>query len=367
VTGRSVLVTGGAGFIGCSLAQVLVDDDDRVTAIDLLHPQVHPDRRRPSLLPDEVQLIPADVTHAPSWDAVLSLVEPDVVVHLAAETGTGQSLAEASRHARVNVVGTTELVDALTRQTRRPSHIVLASSRAVYGEGEWRSGDEVFSPGPRAHEDLAAGRWDPIAASGGRVAEPVPARAGSTAPSPTNVYAATKLAQEHILQAWCAASGVPLSILRLQNVYGPGQSVTNIYTGVLVHFALAAVGGRAIDVYEDGRIIRDFVYVDDVAAALRQAMNEPPGTVRLVDVGGGQPCCLLDVARSVASIVGAPDPVVSGRFRYGDVRAASCSLDAARRELGWSPAWDLDAGLRRLVGWMQHEAIPVHGRQEQVG
>lgn len=354
MTGQSVLITGGAGFIGCNLAQLLVNDGDRVTVVDILHPQVHTQRRRPPLLPDAADLLPADVTHGPGWDAIFSLVQPDVVVHLAAETGTGQSLTEASRHARVNVVGTTELVDALTRCGHRPSHIMLASSRAVYGEGEWRSGDEVFSPGPRAHDDLAVGRWDP-SGPGGKAAEPVPARAGCTRPSPTNVYAATKLAQEHILQAWCTASGTPLSVLRLQNVYGPGQSMTNSYTGVLVNFASIASSGEAIDVYEDGRIIRDFVYVDDVGTALRAAVRRPPARARLLDVGGGEPCVLLDVAQRIADIAAAPDPVVSGRFREGDVRAAWCSIDAARRELEWSPAINLEEGLRRLVNWSQLE------------
>ena len=355
MTGRSVLVTGGAGFIGCNLARSLVADGYRVTAVDLLHPQVHGDRRRPALLPEEAELLPADVTHGPAWDAILGLVQPDVIVHLAAETGTGQSLTEASRHGRVNVVGTTELVDALTRNGHRPSHLVLASSRAVYGEGEWRSGEGVFSPGPRVRDDLAAGRWDPSGPHG-EPAEPVPARAGITPPAPTNIYAATKLAQEHILQAWCSASGTPLSILRLQNVYGPGQSASNAYTGVLLHFARVASSGRAIDVYEDGQILRDFVYVDDVGAALRAAVQRPPTRSRLVDVGGGRASCLLDVAQRVAAIAGAPDPIVSGRFRDGDVRAASCSLDAAHRELEWTPAWELETGLRRLVAWMRQEA-----------
>ncbi|MGH9281563.1 MAG: NAD-dependent epimerase/dehydratase family protein, partial [Acidimicrobiales bacterium] len=177
--GRSVLVTGGAGFLGCNLAGLLLAEGDRVTALDVLHPQVHPDRQRPALLPDGVDLIPADVANEQGWDAVLSLVGPDVIVHLAAETGTGQSLTEASRHARVNVLGTTQLLDALTRRRRAPDQLVLASSRAVYGEGEWEGDGVVFRPGPRTHDALVAGRWDPTGPAGG-LARSLPSRAGST-------------------------------------------------------------------------------------------------------------------------------------------------------------------------------------------
>ncbi len=348
---RSVLVTGGAGFIGCNLAARLAAQGDRVTAVDVLHGQVHPDRQRPSLLPASVELIPADVRERHGWGAILAIADPDVVVHLAAETGTGQSLTEASRHASVNVVGTTELLDALTGHRGRPEHVVLASSRAVYGEGEWESDGITYRPGVRTHEALAAGQWDPLGPNG-EPGRPLPARAGSTVPAPTSVYAATKLAQEHILQAWCAAAGTPLSVLRLQNVYGPGQSLTNTYTGVLVHFVRVAMNGEPIEVYEDGRVVRDFVYIDDACAAVHAALERPPSQFRLLDVGGGRPLSLAAVAQQVAAVTGAPDPVVSGRFRDGDVRAAWCSLDAVRDDLGWEPGCDLPTGLGRLVTWV---------------
>lgn len=355
---RSILISGGAGFLGCNLAGALLAGGHRVTAMDNLHPQVHLSGRRPPLLPDGAELLPADVVDGAAWDAVLSTVDPEVIVHLAAETGTAQSLTEASRHALVNVVGTSALLDALTRSRRSPEQLLLVSSRAVYGEGEWEEDGVTFSPGPRTHAALEACRWDPVGPAGGG-ARPVPSRAGVTPARPASIYAATKLAQEHLFQAWCSATGTPLTVLRFQNLYGPGQSLANAYTGVLVHFARMASAGQAIEVYEDGGIVRDFLYVDDASAALVAAVGAPPAGSRLADVGSGQPVSLLEVASDVATIAGAPDPVVSGRFRDGDVRAAYCGIEAARQQLGWAPTVDRATGLPRLMQWVAAETAPA--------
>jgi len=350
--GMKILVTGGAGFIGCALARRLLAGDHDVVAMDALHPQVHAGRGRPGLLPADVELLVADVTSEVDWAGIARLHRPDVVVHLAAETGTGQSLTEASRHARVNVVGTARMIDALLAAGEPPAHIVLASSRAVYGDGQWvDEAGEVFYAPARRHDDLAAGRWDPASPSG-LTARALPSAAGRTEPRPTNVYAATKLAQEHILESWTAATGTALSVLRLQNVYGPGQSLTNSYTGVLALFARLAVANEPIDVYEDGEIVRDFVFIDDVADALALAVRRPPHGARVVDIGSGAPTTIVEVARRLATHAGGPEPRVSGRFRDGDVRAASCDVGPAGSMLGYRPAWDVDRGLAQLVEWV---------------
>lgn len=355
---RTVLITGGAGFIGCSLSQRLLDTGDRVVAMDALHPQVHTGHGRPDQLPADVELLTADVTSPTNWDTVLRLVRPDAVVHLAAETGTGQSLSQASRHGLVNVVGTTQLMDALYASSHRPEHIVLASSRAVYGEGAWRAEDgTVFYPSARRHEDLVARRWDPPGPNGG-AAVPLPHRAATTAAIPSNVYAATKLAQEHLLRSWGAGTGVDVSVLRLQNVYGPGQALANPYTGVVALFGRLAVAGAMIEVYEDGEILRDFVYVEDVTAALTAALDRPRHDGRLLDVGLGARTTILDVARTVAKLAGAPEPVVSGAFRDGDVRAASCDTTDAREQLDWRPEWPLERGLTALLDWVDMQPAP---------
>lgn len=346
-----VLVTGGAGFIGCALAERLVGEGHDVVVVDSLHPQVHTAAGRPDRLPSAATLVPADVTSAGSWDALLDLASPDVVVHLAAETGAAQSLTRATRHASVNVVGTTEMLDAFVRAGSIPAHIVLASSRAVYGEGRWLAEDgTVFYPGRRSHDSLAEGRWDPRSPCGAP-ARPLPQEANMTEPRPVTVYASTKLAQEHVCAAWAAAMGAPLSVLRLQNVYGPGQSLSNSHTGVPTLFARSALAGQVLDVYEDGRITRDFIYVEDVVDAFLAAIASPPTTTRTVDIGSGTPVTIADVAALVADLAGAPDPVVSGRFRHGDVRAAWCTVDEARRELGCVASTRLEDGVADLLAF----------------
>jgi dTDP-L-rhamnose 4-epimerase len=353
----SVLITGGAGFIGSALAHRLVQAGYDVTVLDVLHPQVH-GAELALTLPPSARLLTGDVTHAPDLDAIVRLVKPDQVVHLAAETGTAQSLSQASRHGAVNVVGTTQLLDALGRNAHVPRHLVLASSRAVYGEGTWTADGEVFYPRPRTHAQLVAGQWDPVSPNG-RPAHPRASRAGHTEPRPTSIYAATKLAQEHIMAAWAAAHDTAFSILRLQNVYGPGQSLTNSYTGIIALFARLAREQRTVEVYEDGCIVRDFVYIEDVADALFAAVQRPPtGQDRCVDIGSGTPTTIDQVARKIAGLCAAPEPVVVGRFRDGDVRAARCDIGSAMDQLHWSPKWTLDDGLAALLRWIDERPVP---------
>ena len=346
----SVLITGGAGFIGSALARRLVDAGSDVAVMDILHPQVHADGA-PIDLPSSVRLFTGDVTHAPDCDAVLRLFKPSQIVHLAAETGTAQSLSEATRHGLVNVVGTTQLLDALNRSGYVPDQLVLASSRAVYGEGAWQSGKQVFYPPPRSHAQLAAGIWDPQGPTGD-AAVPLPSSVVRTEARPTNIYAATKLAQEHILASWTAAFDTKLSVLRLQNVYGPGQSLTNSYTGIVALFARLAREKQPLEVYEDGRIMRDFVYIDDVIDALFSAIEGPAAQSRCVDIGSGVPTTIHELAQQLAAICDAPEPVVVGKFRDGDVRAARCDIEAATTELGWRPKWTLEKGARALLDWI---------------
>jgi dTDP-L-rhamnose 4-epimerase len=347
----TVLVTGGAGFIGCALANKIADRAERWVAFDVLHPQVHEGSRRPDALPQSADLVVGDVTSPADWDELLSIVTPDVVIHLAAETGTAQSLDEASRHARVNVVGTTELTDALGRAGILPSHVLLSSSRAVYGEGNWRRSDgSLFQPGQRSHAQLESAQWDFPDAT------PVPSSAQSTVPAPTSVYGATKLAQENILSAWGSSRGVPLTILRLQNVYGPGQSLINSYTGIVSLFSQWAREGKTIPLYEDGRIARDFVFIDDVTDAFVAGIEAGPDAERpTLDVGTGVDSTIEDMAVAIANFYGAPTPVVNGKYRDGDVRAASCDISLTLRTLDWSPSWSLDAGVAALQRWIAQQ------------
>lgn len=217
-TTNTVLVTGGAGFIGCALSERLASRFARWVVVDSLHPQVHPERVRPVGLHASAELVVGDITRSEVWDDVLSDVRPEIVIHLAAETGTAQSLDEASRHAEVNVVGTTRMLDGFGRHGVVPERILLSSSRAVYGEGRWMSeAGDVQYPGQRSHAQLERGAWNFDGLS------PLPARADDNVPHPTSVYGSTKLSQEQILAAWVGARDTALTVLRLQNVFEPGS------------------------------------------------------------------------------------------------------------------------------------------------
>jgi len=345
------LVTGGAGFIGCAISATLPAHFDRVVAMDNLHPQVHPTQSRPADLDDRVEFVKADVTVPAHWDALLADVRPSTIVHLAAETGTGQSLTEASRHALVNVVGTTEMLDALVRHDALPDRVVLTSSRAVYGEGAWANADGRLSyPGQRSRAMLESGEWD----FPGLTATPF--NSHRVIPAPTSVYGSTKLAQEHIIRSWCLAMNVTPVLYRLQNVYGPGQSLINPYTGIVSLFAQKAKTGEVIPVYEDGEIIRDFVFIDDVAAAIVAGTLAPTVSEQPYDIGSGEATSIMRLARLTAAHYGAPAPEVNGKFRDGDVRHASCTIEEASAALGWQPRVMVEEGIDRLCDWIDANA-----------
>lgn len=344
------LVTGGAGFIGCAMSSALADNFTRVVAFDNLLPQVHAKAERPVDLDPRVELVVGDVSVATDWDRLLSDFQPDMIVHLAAETGTGQSLTEASRHAVVNVVGTTQMTDALIRHKVKVQKIVLASSRAVYGEGLWADAQgKVCYPGGRTHEMLEAGEWE---FTGLR---PQAQCSKEVKPDPSNVYAATKLAQEYLLSSWCGSMGVDLVRFRLQNVYGAGQSLSNPYTGIVSLFCRLAKAGESIPVYEDGQIVRDFVYIDDVAAALVAGVLQGQTNRYPYDIGLGERTTIWQIANLIAQRYSAPAPHITGQYRDGDVRAAWANIEAAQQELDWQPQVSLEQGVARLCEWIDKQ------------
>jgi len=326
---------------------------DHVVALDNLHPQIHPSAQRPAELHPAVELVVGDVTEAATWDSLLETVRPDVVIHLAAETGTGQSLGESTRHASVNVVGTTQMLDALKRHDVLPRRVVLTSSRAVYGEGAWRRTGEqgVFYPPQRTRETLEGGQWDFPGA------EPEPMSSSTTFPAPVSIYGATKIAQEYLIRAWANSFGVEPVVVRLQNVYGPGQSLINPYTGILSLFCRLAKAGQSIPLYEDGQVRRDFVLIDDVARAVHLAATVAVAPVGAVDIGSGEHQTIALAAELIAARYGAPAPHVTGQFRDGDVRHAWADVSLAAQALGWAPEFGLRAGVDRLVSWIDEHLV----------
>ena len=196
----------------------------------------------------------------------------------------------------------------------------------------------------------------------GEPAVPLPSWAGLTEPRPTNIYAATKLAQEHMLAAWTAAHDTGLSVLRLQNVYGPGQSLTNPYTGIVTLFARLARQQRPLAVYEDGRIVRDFVFIDDVVDALFATVQRLATEPRCLDIGSGIATTVHELARKITAICDAPEPIVVPKFRDGDVRAASRTIEPAKDTLHWGPKWALEDGLHALLEWIGEQPNCLAGQ-----
>lgn len=348
-----ILVTGGAGFIGSALSSKIRDLGLDVVAVDSFLEQVHPTGNRSEFLDDRVSLVKSDIRDQSVWSDILAEFRPVKIVHLAAETGTAQSLDESTRHASTNVVGTTEMLDALARANVQPHRIVLASSRAVYGEGKWRdvSTGRDFYPKLRTHEMLARSQWTPPGIDGGR-AIPLPHDAGSVMAHPASIYGATKLAQEHILECWCGAHSVPLSILRLQNVYGEGQSPYNSYTGIINIFHRIAKARESIPVYEDGLIGRDFVHVDDVAEVFAQVLSDESNVNHKFDVGMGIETTILDAARTIAELHGAVEPHICGKFRDGDIRSAVADVAAMTTTVSFTPKVSFAEGAQRVGDWL---------------
>lgn len=348
---RLAIVTGGAGFIGAAMSKRLADTFGRVIAFDNLHPQIHPDHRPSDGFDPRVEVFEADITDASAWDRLLADAKPDVVIHLAAETGTGQSLTESVRHTSVNVVGTSVMLDALNRNDAVPQRIVLASSRAVYGEGAWQHTDgpesgALFYPGARPTAMFEARQWDfPDA-------QPVAMNASLVQPRPASVYGVTKLAQEDLLRIWGDAFGAEIGIVRLQNVYGPGQTPSNPYTGIMSLFCRVAHNGGQISVYEDGEVRRDFIIIDDVADALLRMVEIDVCPTIPIDIGSGTFQTVQQAAELIASIYDAPAPQITGQWRHGDVRHAWADAEPARELLGFSAKVSVEEGFRRLAEWI---------------
>jgi dTDP-L-rhamnose 4-epimerase len=351
IQGERVLITGGAGFIGRALVQHLTKRGAKVTIFDNLHRQVHGDGAQPNF-PTGVHFIKGDIRDSALVDRLVTSLRPNVIVHLAAETGTGQSYDEPARYCDVNVQGTAHLITAARNQPNGLRLILLASSRAVYGEGPYRQADgNVIVPPPRRSSDLQAKRFVPLDRDK-KPLTPMPVQE-HVPPSPCSVYASTKLMQEHLLVQCLEGSAVRPVILRLQNVYGPGQSLQNPYTGVLSIFARQILAGETLNIFEDGAITRDFVFVDDVAQAFLSALETelPRGVV--LNVGSGVATTILDVARILLRRLGAQESRyrITGQFRPGDVRFALADVSQIQRLTGWTANTPIDQGISKLATW----------------
>jgi len=348
---ETVLVTGGAGFIGRHLVRALLHRNYAVRVLDSLIEQVHaPGARDPVL--DEVELIEGDLRDESALLPALRGV--DKVVHLAAEVGVGQSMYAIDRYVSVNDHGTAVLFQALIE--RPVKRVVVASSMSIYGEGLYRTAgggllDTVVRPAQRRPDE----GWDPPAPDGSRLV-PVPTPEWKR-PSLASVYALTKFAQERLTLIVAPAYGMEGVALRLFNVYGPGQALSNPYTGVLAIFASRLINGERPLVFEDGEQRRDFVHVSDVAEAFVLALEHPAAPGGVFNIGSGQDRSVCDVARALAGAVGRPDlePVILGKARAGDIRHCFADIGLAEHTLGFRPQRDFAAGVTELAEWLARQ------------
>jgi dTDP-L-rhamnose 4-epimerase len=346
-----VLITGGAGFIGSHLTDHLLRAGYRVRLLDDLVDQVHgAARRRPAYLDPRVELRVADVRDPGAVRRAVKDV--DAVFHLAAAVGVGQSMYQIPRYVDTNAGGTAVLLDALLHHPVK--RLVVASSMSVYGEGLYRTSEgQAREPGERGLDQLRAGRWEPEDERGDPLT-PVPTPETKT-PCLASVYALSKYAQERLALITGRAYGIPVVALRFFNVYGPRQALSNPYTGVLAIFAARLLNGAAPIVYEDGYQQRDFVSVHDVARACLQALTHPDAPGQTVNVGSGQPHTVRDVAALLARMLGRRhiEPVVSDKYRAGDIRHCFADISRARQVLGFEPRVTLREGLEELAEWLE--------------
>jgi len=359
---QTILVTGGAGFIGSHLVSKLLGAGFRVRILDSLSPQVHGHvpLNLAWLLQQGVEFQRGSVADREQWLRALDGV--DQVVHLAAETGTGQSMYEVARYNDVNSQGTAMLFDVLGGMKHRTvKQVLLASSRSVYGEGAYvvsgSESDRVY-PGARSAEQLAAHLWDPLCPRTGKKLSAVPTREDDSV-RPASIYAATKFAQEDLVRIGCDALGLRYAIFRLQNVYGEGQSLKNPYTGILSIFSTRVRRGLQLPMFEDGLESRDFVHVDDVAEVFLRAINSPQPINDVINVGSGVATSVIEVATLLSESLGAkPQIVVTGEYRVGDIRHNYADIGKLFASLQYRPKISLQEGMKRFADWVLTQPTP---------
>ena len=360
---ETILITGGLGFIGLNLAESLVQAGSRVRLVDNLSAQIHgalPVVDHPVLASPLVEVMRGDV--GARADLARAIEGVDAIVHLAAETGTAQSMYQMAHYNHVNTQGTALLLEVLQQSQHKVRKILLASSRSVYGEGAFAcpncSPATIRYPDPRTREALAAHRWDPLCPDCNTGLKPV-ATGEQARIHPASIYAATKFAQEELIRIGALALGIPSVVLRLQNVYGEGQSLNNPYTGILSIFSTRIRQNKSLPIYEDGLESRDFVHVSDVARAFVLALNADVGAFGIFNVGLGEPVSVMDIATKLAQKLGSSiTPHITAEYRVGDIRHCYADIARSQQVLGYTPQVGIDEGLERFIAWVRTQPLP---------
>ena len=358
---KNILITGGAGFIGSHLALQLIKEGYNITVLDNLSQQIHGSDQTSSLylsIKGKVNFIHGDVRKKSDWEKALA--NQDAVMHFAAETGTGQSMYEIEKYVDVNIKGTALLLDYLTNTSHNIKKVIIASSRAIYGEGKYtctRCGD-VY-PLERSEVNMSKNNFDvtcPLCE--GNVS--LTATDENSKIHPTSIYGITKQNQEQMVLACCKSLNISAVAFRYQNVYGPGQSLCNPYTGILSIFSTQINNNNNINIFEDGLESRDFVYIDDVVNATILGLKSENTNFEVFNVGSGVPTTVDEVARTLNGFYSNDVEIcISGNYRLGDIRHNYADLNKIIKHLNFSPKISFKTGIEKFVQWVIEQKVPV--------
>lgn len=368
---KKVLVTGGAGFIGSNLSLKLVEKGYVVTVLDNLNSQIHgtnPEKTSPlyKSIKGKVNFIKGSVTSKKDW--VEALEGQEYVIHLAAETGTGQSMYEIEKYVKTNIYGTALFMDILVNKAHSVKRLIVAESRAIYGEGKYYSEElcKYVFPNERNENSLRAGDFEVQYKNNTKPLILV----GTTEDSlihPTSVYGITKQVQGQLVHLVCKSIGVDSVSFRYQNVYGPGQSLSNPYTGILSVFSTRIKNGNPINIFEDGKESRDFVYIEDVVDATILGLEVKEAAGHSFNIGTGSSIDILTVAKTLIKKYKQEVPIeITGNFRLGDVRHNYADISLARKILGFEPKWHFDDGIEKFTEWVNYQGIQIDNYSKSI-
>ena len=369
---EKILITGGAGFIGSNLSLTLLKRGHQVTVLDNLSEQIHgknPEKTSSLYLSikDKVHFIKGTVACRETLQKAIA--DNTVIVHLAAETGTGQSMYEIQHYTDVNIGATALLLDILTNEKHSVKKVVVASSRAIYGEGKYynKTKNTFVYPLQRTDEDMQKGDFEVKDPQNHSDILELVATTEDAIIHPTSIYGITKQVQEQLVMTVCPTIGIAGVAFRYQNVYGPGQSLKNPYTGILSIFSTQIKNGNGINIFEDGKETRDFVFISDVVDATVLGIEKETANNQVFNVGTGVATDVITVATELSNNYGIQVPItISGNYRLGDIRHNYADITKARQLLGFEPKISFKEGLKQFTDWVNTQEVEEDKYQQSI-
>lgn len=366
---KNVLITGGAGFIGSNLALKLIEKGYHVTVLDNLSEQIHGANAEESSplynsIKGKVSFIRGTVTSISDWEKAIK--NQDAIIHYAAETGTGQSMYEVKKYTDVNIQGTAIMLDLLVNVPNQVKKVIVASSRSIYGEGRYHSKELGFVyPEHRQGSDMDRGDFT-VKYPGAESLELVATDEKSKV-HPSSVYGITKQNQEQMVMTVCPTVGIAPVAFRYQNVYGPGQSLSNPYTGILSIFSTQIKNGNGINIFEDGKETRDFVFIEDIVDATILGLEKEEADGEVFNVGTGVATDVVTVAQTLINNYGIETPMtITGNYRLGDIRHNYADLTKINQKLGFSPKVDFEEGIKRFTTWVNTQEVKEDNYEKSI-